>query len=148
MLEAKSIGWIRPYLIGFLQSPLQKYVYFVLKTSNFTSIRGLIHLVLILSRRKGPMTLHQLSIWIAVAKHQNVTMTADELHIRQPSVSQQIKSLGEEFGIKLHNVYPGKGIELTQAGKLLLKYAKLILLQVKILENKLKSSRRRRGRRR
>jgi len=94
------------------------------------------------------MTLHQLSIWIVVAKHQNVTKAADELHIRQPSVSQQIKFLQNEFGIKLYKVHVGKGIELTQAGKTLLKYAKLIHLQVKILEDKLKSSRKRRGRRR
>ncbi len=94
------------------------------------------------------MTLLQLSIWIVVAKHQNVSKAADELHIRQPSVSQQIKSLENEFGIKLYKVYPGKGIELTQAGRLLLKYAKMILLQVKILEDRLKSSRKRRGRRR
>jgi len=93
------------------------------------------------------MTLHQLSIWIVVAKHQNVTMTADELHIRQPSVSQQIKSLEKDYGIKLYKAYPGKGIELTQEGRLLLKYAKTILLQVKILENKLKNSRKRRVRR-
>jgi len=93
------------------------------------------------------MTLHQLSIWIVVAKHQNVTMTADELHIRQPSVSQQIKSLEKDYGIKLYKAYPGKGIELTQSGRLLLKYAKTILLQVKILENKLKNSRKRRVRR-
>jgi len=95
------------------------------------------------------MTLHQLEIWIVVAKHQSVTKTADELHIRQPSVSQQIKSLQNEFGIKLYKVNmvnKGKGIELTQAGKLLLKYAKLILLQVKILEKKLRSSRKRRRR--
>ncbi len=89
------------------------------------------------------MTLHQLSVWVVVAKHQNVSKTADELHIRQPSVSQQIKSLENEFEIKLYKAYPGKGIELTQAGKTLLKYAKLIHLQVKTLENKLKSSRRR-----
>ncbi len=92
------------------------------------------------------MTLHQLEIWIIVAKHQSVIKTADELHVRQPSVSQQIMSLQNEFGIKLYKAYPGKGIELTQAGKLLLKYAKMILLQVKILENKLKSSRKRRRR--
>ncbi len=94
------------------------------------------------------MTLHQLSVWVVVAKHQNVSKTADELHIRQPSVSQQIKSLQNEFGIKLYKVQAGQGIELTQAGRLLLKYAKLILLQVKTLEDKLKSSRKRRGRRR
>jgi len=96
------------------------------------------------------MTLHQLSIWILVAKHQNVSKTADELHIRQPSVSQQIMSLQNEFGIKLYKVnmvIKGKGIELTQAGKTLLKYAKLILLQVKILEDKLKSRRKRRRKR-
>ncbi len=94
------------------------------------------------------MTLHQLEIWIAVAKHQSVTKAADELHVRQPTVTQQIRSLQNEFGIKLYKVYPGKGIELTQAGRLLLKYAKLIHLQVNNLENKLKSSRKRRGRRR
>jgi len=93
------------------------------------------------------MTLHQLSIWIVVAKHQSVTKAADELHIRQPSVSQQIKSLEKEYGIKLYKVYAGQGIELTPAGKLLLKYAKMILLQVKILEDKLKSSRKQRRKR-
>jgi len=136
-----SRGLIGCYLIEGFQ--------FVLKSSKLTRIRGLIPLVLILSRRKEPMTLHQLSIWIVVAKHQSVTKAADELHIRQPSVSQQIKSLENEFGIKLYKVYyTGRGIEFTQAGKTLLKYAKLILLQVKILENKLKSSRRQRGRQR
>jgi len=94
------------------------------------------------------MTLHQLEIWIAVAKHQSVTKAADELHIRQPSVTQQIKSLEKDCGIKLYKAYSRRGIELTQAGKLLLKYGKLILLQVKTLKSKLKSSRRRRGRRR
>ncbi len=93
------------------------------------------------------MTLHQLEVWIVVAKHQNVTMTADELHIRQPSVSQQIMSLQNEFGIKLYKVHAGKGIELNQAGRLLLKYAKLIHLQVNNLEKKLKSSRKRRRKR-
>ncbi len=94
------------------------------------------------------MTLHQLRIWIVVAKHRSVTKTADELQIRQPTVTQQIKSLEKDCGIKLYKVHAGKGIELTQAGRLLLKYAKLILLQVKILENKLKISRKRRRRRR
>ncbi len=92
------------------------------------------------------MTLHQLSVWIVVAKHQSVTKAADELHIRQPTVSLQIKSLQKECGIKLYKINKGNlGIELTQAGKLLLKHAKLILLQVKTLERELKSTRRRRG---
>ena len=87
------------------------------------------------------MTLHQLEIWIAVAKHQHISKTADELHVRQPTVSQQIKSLEKDYGIKLYKGHASRGIEHTQAGRLLLKYAKNIILQVKILEDKLKSSR-------
>ncbi len=94
------------------------------------------------------MTLYQLSVWILVAKHQSVTKAADELHLRQPSVSLLVKSLQKECGVKLYKAYRGKGIELTQAGRLLLKHAKKILLQVRILESELKSSRRQRGRRR
>ena len=106
-------------------------------------------MVLFLSKRKEPMTLHQLSVWIVVAKHQGISKAADELHIRQPTVSLQIKSLQKECGKKLYKVKAGNlGIELTQAGKLLLKHAKKVLLQVKILESKLKSSQRRRGRHR
>jgi len=95
------------------------------------------------------MTIHQLSVWIVVAKHQSVTKAADELHIRQPTVSIQVNSLQKECGIKLYKINTGKqGIELTQAGRTLLKHAKKILLQVKIIEKKLKISRRRRGGRR
>ena len=94
------------------------------------------------------MTLHQLEIWIAVAKRQSISKAADELHIRQPSVSVQVKRLEKEYGLKLYKFTAGRGMELTPAGTLLLKHAKVILLQVKIIENKLKSSRRRRGRRR
>ncbi len=94
------------------------------------------------------MTLHQLSVWIVVAKHQGISKAADELHIKQPSVSIQVKRLEKECGIKLYKANRGKGIEITQAGRTLLKYAKKILLQVKTLESELKSSRKRRGRRR
>ena len=79
------------------------------------------------------MTLHQLSIWIVVAKHLNVTKAADDLNIRQPSVSQQIKCLENNSGIKLYKVNKGKGIELTEAGKILLKYGKKALCRSKSL---------------
>jgi hypothetical protein len=127
-------------------SPKNKSI--CVKTSNFTSSRRLIPLLLFLPRRRKYMTLHQLSIWVVVAKHLNVTKTADELHIRQPSVSQQIKCLENDSGLKLYKVNTGKGIELTQAGKLMLKYAKKILFQVETLEKKLTSSRNRRRRHR
>jgi len=56
--------------------------------------------------------------------------------------------LEKEYGLKLYKFTAGRGMELTPGGTLLLKHAKKILLQVKILESKLKSSRKRRGRQR
>ena len=83
------------------------------------------------------MTLHQLKIWITVAKRQSMTRAADELRIRQPSVTQQVKLLEKEYRLNLYTVN-GRGIELSPGGRLLLKYAKKILLQVDNLEKALK----------
>jgi len=91
------------------------------------------------------MTLHQLKIWTIVAKRQSVTKAADELRIRQPSVTQQIKLLEREYGLNLYTVN-GRGIELTPAGRLLLKYAKKTLLLVDNLERDVRRSVRRRRR--
>ncbi len=93
------------------------------------------------------MTLHQLKIWTIVAKRQSMTKAADELRIRQPSVTQQIKLLEREYGLNLYTVN-GRGIELTPAGRLLLKYAKKTLLLVDNLEKELRSSVKRRRRHR
>ncbi len=75
------------------------------------------------------MTLHQLKIWTTVAKQRSMTKAANELHIRQPSVTQQVKLLEKDYGLKLYNVNR-RGIEVTQAGRVVLKYAKRILSQV------------------
>ena len=92
------------------------------------------------------MTLHQLKIWTTVARRQSVTKAANELKIKQPSVSQEIKPLEKEFGLKLYYVN-GRGIELSQAGRVVLKYAKRILSQADSLEKELTSRFRRRRRR-
>ncbi len=92
------------------------------------------------------MTLHQLKIWTTIARCLSITRAADELHVRQPSVTQQIKILEKEFGLKLYNVN-SRGIEVSQAGRVVLKYAKRILSQVDSLEKELTSRFRRRRRR-
>ncbi len=93
------------------------------------------------------MTLHQLRIWIVVAKRQSMTKAADELHIRQPSVTQQIKALEREYELNLYTVN-GRGIEPTPAGRILLKYAKKTLLLVDNMEKEIRSSVKRRRRHR
>lgn len=85
------------------------------------------------------MTLHQLKIFAAVAKHLNVTKASEELHISQPSVSQQLKLLQEEYGAKLHEK-TSRGIQLTDEGRAFLKDVERILLQVDRLKEKFGSS--------
>jgi DNA-binding transcriptional LysR family regulator len=62
------------------------------------------------------MTLHQLRIFGAVAKHLNVTKAAHEVRISQPTVSKQLRLLEEEFRVKFYSRV-GQGIELTEEGR-------------------------------
>ena len=81
------------------------------------------------------MTLHQLKIFAATAKHLNMTKASLELHISQSCISQQLKLLEEECKIKLYNKI-GRGIELTENGRLLLIDVEPILYQIKKLKEK------------
>jgi DNA-binding transcriptional LysR family regulator len=74
------------------------------------------------------MTLHQLRIFSSIAKNLNVTRASTELHISQPSVSQQVKLLQEEYGVTLYRKTP-RGVRLTDDGRLFLKEIEPILLQ-------------------
>jgi DNA-binding transcriptional LysR family regulator len=75
------------------------------------------------------MELHHLRYFEAVARHGHVTRAAQELHIAQPSLSKQIQVLEAELGVKLFNRV-GRRIELSEAGQLLLPYARRILHDV------------------
>ena len=62
----------------------------------------------------------------AVARHGSVTAAAKELHYAQPSVSHHLARLEEETGAQLLQRV-GRGIRLTQAGRLLADRAAEIL---------------------
>jgi len=83
------------------------------------------------------LTLHQLRIFAAVAKYLNITKASEQLHITQPSVSQQLKFLEEECGVKLYKKM-SRGIELTARGQRLLNDVEPLLLQVENLNEKFK----------
>ena len=76
-----------------------------------------------------PMTLHQLRIFLSVAKYLNVSRAASELRVSQPSVSQGLRSLEEEFEVKLH-VKTNQGIRLTDTGIRFLKRIEPIMFGV------------------
>jgi DNA-binding transcriptional LysR family regulator len=79
------------------------------------------------------VTFHQFKIFIAVARHKNLTRASEELHITQPCISQQMRLLQEEYGSKLYE-RTAKGVELTEAGERFLTAVKPILDQVKSLK--------------
>jgi DNA-binding transcriptional LysR family regulator len=67
-------------------------------------------------RRIGHLTLRQLEIFECVARLQSVSRAAESLHLTQPAVSLQMKSLAEAVGQRLTEP-AGRGIRLTQAGR-------------------------------
>jgi len=75
------------------------------------------------------MTLHQLKIFSTVAKLGSFTQAAENLHVRQPSVSLLIQGLQRELGVKLFERL-GNQHCLTNAGEELLHRAEKILAEV------------------
>jgi DNA-binding transcriptional LysR family regulator len=72
------------------------------------------------------VTLDQLKIFIAVAEREHITRAASALGLAPPSVSAAVASLEREFGTKLfHRV--GRGILVTEGGKLLLDEARALI---------------------
>lgn len=75
------------------------------------------------------MELRHLRYFEAIARHQHVTHAARELHIAQPSLSKQLRVLEAELGVTLFSRV-GRRLEITDAGELLLPYARRILREV------------------
>jgi LysR family transcriptional regulator, transcriptional activator of the cysJI operon len=80
----------------------------------------------------GVMTLHQLRIFERVGTVLNITKASESLHISQPSVSQQLKLLEEEFGTKFF-VRMSQGVELTPEGKEFFSAVRPILAQAEVV---------------
>jgi DNA-binding transcriptional LysR family regulator len=83
------------------------------------------------------MTLHQLRIFECVVNYGNITKASSTLRLSQPSVSQQLKLLEEEFGKKFL-ARRTQGVELTADGKEFLEAARPILVGVANLEKRFK----------
>jgi DNA-binding transcriptional LysR family regulator len=71
-------------------------------------------------------TLHQLRIFVAVAKHLSFARAAEEMHLSQPAVSMQIKELESVMELPLFE-RAGRSIRLTMPGEYLLVYARRVL---------------------
>ncbi len=68
------------------------------------------------------MTLQQLTYFLAAAEHGSFSAAAETLFMAQPSLSEQIRRLEAELGVALF-ARVGRGLELTEAGRLLRPHA-------------------------
>ncbi|RBP39064.1 LysR family hydrogen peroxide-inducible transcriptional activator [Roseimicrobium gellanilyticum] len=75
------------------------------------------------------MELHQLRYLTAVARTGNFSRAAEQCHVSQPSLSQQIQKLEEELGCRLFTRLKREAVP-TEAGKALLLRATRILAEV------------------
>ncbi|HEX4333590.1 MAG TPA: LysR family transcriptional regulator [Usitatibacter sp.] len=92
------------------------------------------------------MTLHQLRILAAVARHCSITKAAEELSMSQPAASHQLKLLEEEFETSFY-VSSNLGVQLTREGEAFLRKTAPILAQVEDVEQSFKSTHRRKAER-
>lgn len=70
--------------------------------------------------------LHRVRVFCTVARRRSFTQAARDLAIAQPAVSHQVMALERDLGIRLLD-RRGRGIELTEAGVVLLEAAEGVL---------------------
>ena len=85
------------------------------------------------------MTLQQLKYVVTVAENGTITNTAKKLYISQPSLTNAIHELEKEMNIVIFQ-RTNKGIVLSQEGEDFLGYARQVLEQAAILEDKIQGT--------
>jgi len=98
----------------------------------------LVLLILLVMPIVGFMELRHLRYFAAVAAHGSFSRAANQLHLTQPALSRQVKSLEDEIGVAL--IVRGQNtISLTSAGEDFYEEAKDILARVDVAVRRIKT---------
>ena len=82
-----------------------------------------------------PMTLTQLKYIVETAEAGTISRAAEKLYISQPSLTAAIRELEHEFGITIFQ-RTNKGILLTSEGEEFLGYARQVITQTSLMEER------------
>jgi LysR family transcriptional regulator, transcriptional activator of the cysJI operon len=84
-----------------------------------------------------PLTITQLETFSRLAEVGNFTRVAEELHLTQPAVTQQVRALAEHFGTPLFDMV-GRRPVLTDAGTFLARSSREVLSALVTLEREMR----------
>src|SRR3954462_7607445 len=82
-------------------------------------------------KERDSMELRHLRYFVAVAEELHFSRAAERLHVAQPAVSEQVRKLEEELGVRLLN-RTKRTVSLTDAGAALLVEAHRVLQQAEM----------------
>lgn len=82
------------------------------------------------------MNILSLRYFITIAEHGSITRAAAELHITQPALTRHVAHLEDQLRVKLLMRH-GRGVRLTESGRLLSARAQAILADIDVLSEEL-----------
>lgn len=85
------------------------------------------------------MRIEELQYFMKVVEVENMTLAAKDLFISQPSLSKAVSNLEAEMGVKLFQ-RTAKGTHLTNQGNEFLQYARQVLEQIDLMNNRYKEA--------
>lgn len=98
-------------------------------------MNSVIFIVAFYAKETHHMTLKQLRYAVTVADTGNITEAAARLFIAQPSLTSAIRELENEYGITIFD-RSNKGVEITAEGEEFLGYARQVLEQTDLIEER------------